>query len=104
MEGEQTKLGIGNDLFDNAKNIKRIIAPAENAYKKIEEIIKLCKKLDSDTLFLCALGPTATVLSYRLAKLGYQSIDIGHIDIDVEDMLLVKREMTLPTSCCRRVI
>ena len=32
VEGEKTKLGMGNDLFDNATSIKRIICPAENAY------------------------------------------------------------------------
>ena len=31
-----------------------------------------------------ALGPTATVLAYDLAKEGYQAIDIGHIDIEYE--------------------
>ena len=34
--------------------------------------------------YLIALGPTATVLAYDLFKLGYQSIDIGHLDIEYE--------------------
>ena len=33
---------------------------------------------------LIALGPTATILAYDLHKLGYQSIDIGHVDIEDE--------------------
>jgi hypothetical protein len=32
-----------------------------------------------DKLILIALGPTATVLAYDLAKKGYQAIDIGHL-------------------------
>lgn len=35
-------------------------------------------------MILVALGPTATVLTYDLAKWGYQAIDIGHIDIEYE--------------------
>ena len=30
------------------------------------------------------MGPTATILAYDLHKLGYQSIDIGHVDIEYE--------------------
>ena len=35
-----------------------------------------------------ALGPTATVMAYDLAKLGYQAIDIGHVDIEYEWFLM----------------
>ena len=35
-------------------------------------------------LVLIALGPTATVLAYRLHKKGLQALDIGHIDIEYE--------------------
>ena len=37
--------------------------------------------MPKSVLFLVALGPTATVLAYDLSKIGYQAIDIGHIDI-----------------------
>ena len=30
------------------------------------------------------MGPTATILSYYLYKLGYQVVDIGHADIEYE--------------------
>ena len=33
---------------------------------------------------MLSLGPTATVLTYDLYKLGYQSVDVGHIDIEYE--------------------
>ena len=35
-------------------------------------------------LILIALGPTASILAYDLYKLGYQAIDIGHIDLEYE--------------------
>jgi glycosyltransferase family protein len=84
VEGDMTYLGVGNDLFDNAKSIKRIIAPAKNAFKNYDKILCECKKVDKGTLFLIALGPTATVLAYDLYNAGYQAIDIGHIDIEYE--------------------
>ncbi len=84
VEGAQSKLGLGNDLFNNVRSINRIICPVTNAYKKYDEILKEVKKQDSAILILIALGPTATVLAYDLSTLGYQAIDIGHIDIEYE--------------------
>lgn len=84
IEGEKSRLGAGNDLFDNMKSIQRILCPAENAFDKYEEILNEAKKVDKDKLILLALGPTATILAYDLAKLGYQAVDIGHVDIEYE--------------------
>lgn len=84
VEGEKSKLGIGNDLFNNSKSIKRIICPSINAYLKYNEILKNVEKYGEKKLVLIALGPTATILSYDLFKLGFQAIDIGHIDIEYE--------------------
>ena len=30
------------------------------------------------------MGPTATLLSFDLFKLGYKALDVGHIDIEYE--------------------
>ena len=38
------------------------------------------------------MGPTATALAYDLYKLGYQAIDVGHIDIEYEWYLRKARE------------
>ena len=84
VEGNKSFCGKGNDLFDNAKSLVRIVCPAENAFNKYNEIFDECKKLNKDLLFLIALGPTATVLAYDLYELGYQAIDIGHLDIEYE--------------------
>lgn len=84
VEGEQSRLGIGNDLFNNVNSIKRVLCPAKNAFAKYNKILDEVKKHDRSDLILIALGPTATILSYDLSKLGYQAIDIGHIDIEYE--------------------
>ena len=84
VEGEKSRLGVGNDLFDSAISIERIICPSVNAYLMYEEIFKEITKQDKSKLILIALGPTATVLAYDLSKAGYQAIDIGHIDIEYE--------------------
>lgn len=87
VEGTLTRMGVGNDLFDNAKSIRRILGPATNAYGKYEEILAACEKYgDEDTLFLIALGPTAGVLAHDLYKKGYQAVDIGHVDLEYEWM------------------
>lgn len=83
VEGEKTKLGVGNDLFDNAKSIKRIICPATNAYSQLEKIEDAIKNnVDKSELIICALGPTASILAAHMTDLGYQVVDIGHIDIE----------------------
>ena len=84
VEGEKSRLGVGNDLFNNVKSIKRILAPARCAYDKFDEILNAVKKHYNGELILIALGPTATVLAGELYKYGMQAIDIGHIDISYE--------------------
>lgn len=83
-EGEQTRLGVGNDLLKECKSIKRILCPSENAFSKYTQILKELKKESKDSLFLIALGPTATILAYDLAKEGFQALDVGHVDIEYE--------------------
>ena len=84
VEGFQTRMGIGNDLMDNAKSIERILCPAENAFDRYEEILAECKKQSKEKLMLLALGPTASVLAYDLAMQGFHAVDIGHADITYE--------------------
>ncbi|MDB8558409.1 SP_1767 family glycosyltransferase [Turicibacter sanguinis] len=84
IEGKKSRLGIGNDLFDNTKQINRILAPEINAFSEYERILESAKRQEKDKLILLALGPTATVLAYDLYLEGYQVIDIGHIDVEYE--------------------
>ncbi|MGL5352213.1 MAG: GT-D fold domain-containing glycosyltransferase, partial [Clostridium sp.] len=84
VEGEKSRLGVGNDLFINAKLIERIICPSINAFSKYSNILEAVKGQNKEKVILIALGPTATVLACDLAREGYQAIDIGHIDIEYE--------------------
>lgn len=85
VEGSLTRMGVGNDLFDNAKRIRRIEAPPVNAFDKYDSILEATLKVaEEDSLFLIALGPTAGVLAYDLYKAGYQAVDIGHLDLEYE--------------------
>lgn len=84
IEGEKSRVGVGNDFLSKAKSVRRILGPANNAYSKIDEIEKAAKTFSKDSLFLLALGPTATVLAYRLHNAGYRALDIGHMDIEYE--------------------
>lgn len=84
IEGEKTRLGVGNDLFDNAKSIKRILAPAINAFDYRKEIEKIALDNYHGELILIALGPTATILATSFAEEGIQALDIGNIDIEYE--------------------
>lgn len=86
VEGEKSRLGVGNDLFSNAKSIQRVLCPAKEAFSVYDSIIEEICKIDKDHLILIALGPTATAMAFDLHKLGYQAIDIGHIDIEYEWM------------------
>ncbi|VDG32745.1 hypothetical protein [Lactobacillus brevis] [Lactiplantibacillus mudanjiangensis] len=89
VEGSGTRFGSGNDLLKNARSVSRIIAPAANAYDRIEEIrasidefISLQDDLEN-VVILIALGPTATVLANDYS-VKVQSIDIGHFDLQYE--------------------
>lgn len=44
VEGEKSRLGVGNDLFSNANSISRIICPSIDAYNKYNDILKEIKK------------------------------------------------------------
>lgn len=84
IEGDKTRTGYGNDLFDNVKSLSRIIGPTRNAYDKYEAILKEGLKVNKDCLILVVMGPVANLLVYDFMREGYQAIDIGQIDMDYE--------------------
>ena len=93
IEGYLSRLGVGNDLFDKANSIRRILCPSNNAFSKYTEILKESMKENKNRLILIALGPTATVLAYDLYLNGHQAFDLGHADIEYEWYL---RKATTP--------
>lgn len=82
VEGKYSRLGVGNDLFQNSKSVRRILCPEKNAFKNYGSIINETKKHGKERLILIALGPTATVMAYDLAKENFWALDIGHIDLE----------------------
>ena len=88
FESQEARLGVANDIFDEAKSISRIIfGPVKNAFDKYDEILFAFNDIGSDKLVLAALGPTATILAYDLCKKGYQAVDIGNISGEYECFL-----------------
>ena len=85
IEGEKSRLGYNNDLFDNSNSIRRILCPKTEAFDYYDEILsKSLSVIKPDDLILIALGPTATILAYDLSQNGYRALDIGHVDIEYE--------------------
>lgn len=83
-EGSLSRLGMGNDLFSEAKSVSRVLCPARDAFDKIEEIMNFLKENGKNKTILIALGSTATVLAYRLSQDGFRALDIGNVDIEYE--------------------
>lgn len=102
VEGNKSCTGVGNDLYDNAKSLQRILGPATNAFSMYNEMYSAIKKYArKDQLILLSYGMTATVLAYDLAKDGYWAIDIGHLDLEyewfklgVDDVTAIKGKFT----------
>lgn len=86
VEGATSRSGVGNDLFDKANSIKRIICPSHNAFSKIQEIKENILEHSEGRLILLMLGPSAKVLAYQLTQQGYRTLDLGHIDSEYEWM------------------
>lgn len=84
VEGKTSRSGVGNDLFDNAKSIQRIICPSHNAYGQLKAIENAIRQHGKNKMILLMLGPTAKAISYHLSQEGYWTIDLGHIDSEYE--------------------
>lgn len=101
VEGEYSRLGVGNDLFDGVHSLKRILCPTKNAYELYDCILKEVLKQDKKKIILVSLGPTSKPLVYDLFKEGYQAIDIGHVDLEYEWFL---RGETKKVKICNKYV
>jgi len=75
---ETRQMAVDCGLFCNAKQQDAIEAPSAEAFDAYKTLLQQAKRRSSDTLFLLACGPTATVLAHELHLCGYQAVDIGH--------------------------
>lgn len=101
IEGEKTRFGVNNDLLKSALSVRRIIGPSEGAYKFKDEIYSAIKSTyfedSGNVLYLLCMGPVASILSAYISQDGYQSIDIGHLDIEYEWYLRnAKTKISIP--------
>lgn len=94
IEGEFTRNGVGNDLFQNASSVRRIIGPSKNGYEKINEIVLFIQSIPQVDLILISFGPAAKPLSMNLININYRVIDFGHFDSYYE-MFLNKSDKLL---------
>lgn len=85
VEGIHSKLGVGNDLFNDCINIRRILVPETNAFDKYNQILdSIIDNHINGELVLLAVGPTATILAHDLAIKNIQAVDVGHVDVEYE--------------------
>ncbi len=84
VEGTRTHNGVGNDLFDSAAGIERIICPPRDAYGALPAILEECRRCDKDRLFLLSVGVAAKFLAVSLFREGYRVLDIGNLDMEYE--------------------
>ena len=93
-EGETPGFGVGNDLLSGAFSVTRLPFPERlfASIKRAEE--RIASLVDSFDVAILILGPSATVLSFRLAqeygKNGKQFLDFGSLDEDYNLFLLAK--------------
>ena len=84
VEGTRTHNGVGNDLFDSASSIERIICPPSDAYGALPKILNECLRYDKDRMFLLSVGVAAKFLAVELFQRGYRVLDIGNMDLEYE--------------------
>lgn len=84
VEGTRTHNGVGNDLFDTAGSIERIICPPSDAYSALPAILEACRAYEKDRLFLLSVGVAAKFLTAELFRQGYRVLDIGNLDMEYE--------------------
>lgn len=84
VEGERTHNGVGNDLFDTARSIERIICPPSDAYGAVPAILDACTNYGKDRLFVLSVGVAAKFLTVELFQRGYRALDIGNMDMEYE--------------------
>lgn len=105
VEGRFSRLGVGNDLFSNSASIKRILAPERNAFDRYSELLNFTISHSHNRIVILALGMTATVMSYDLAKMGIQALDIGHVDVEYEWFKMkAKKKCPIPNKMVSEII
>ncbi len=80
VTGDRRYTAGSSGLFDDASQLEIVYTEPSHAYVKHQDILKNIRFFDKNKLILLILGPTATILVPKLAKDGYQALDIGHLE------------------------
>ncbi len=78
VTGEGSRFELEPNLFDNLGSHNLVLSKPVQAFEDLDRLTEVLSKDDSD-LILIALGPTGTILTSRLAKMGKWALDIGHL-------------------------
>jgi hypothetical protein len=81
INGDDSKSKFDKDesFMHNVKSLRRMLVPAQHAWRDYKDMLFKCTREPKETLFILAIGPTATVLAYDLSLAGYQALDMGHL-------------------------
>ena len=51
IEGEKSRLGVGNDLFSGARSIRRILCPPHDAFSRYDDNLNEALQLEKEALY-----------------------------------------------------
>jgi len=77
ITGKNSSFKYIDFFFDNAKSINFEYGLNFNAFDDMDNLFNKCCKYPKETLFIVALGPTGSVISYDLINKGYKVLDLG---------------------------
>ncbi|MCD3065317.1 DUF1792 domain-containing protein, partial [Salmonella enterica subsp. enterica serovar Enteritidis] len=78
VAGRRSRFELVPELFDNVKKVELLESEPVNAFKDIPRLVGELRER-KDSLVLISLGAAATVLASKLAEVGVQALDVGHI-------------------------
>lgn len=78
VAGRRSRFELVPELFDNVKKVELLESEPVNAFKGIPRLVGELRER-KDSLVLISLGAAATVLASKLAEVGVQALDVGHI-------------------------
>lgn len=85
VTGKDSRMTLIPELFDNVAGLIRLDSASVDAFSDLERVLSEADvELGKGRLFLIALGPAGTILASKLANLGEQAVDIGHISDSYE--------------------
>ncbi len=88
VEGCSSQNGVGNDLFDEVRDLHRIWCREKNCYQNYREIAAAClKEAEHADIVLLSIGAAAKPLALELYISGNRVIDIGNLNLEYQAFL-----------------